>query len=299
MEFEINLEGPEIAIERLYRILIHWEARLGSVIPMEPDSPPLAAMTIRERDPDLLDARLQQLASSISRVEKELNLPHPIRIRVRNLGYSEPSSGSGDFLEAFNPVSSLTIQPWSPSLLRESVGNTIVLDPRHAFGTGKHPSTKISLRILENASHGDYGSAPFTRWKVLDFGCGTGILAIAAVRLGADLALGVEIDSESGRAAERNISLNRLSERIQIRQGSWEVVDEEYDLVLANVVPSVLYRTGKSIPNHMKKGGIAAISGFGENLMDEMAQFFSEAGLRTLRQFRLETWGGLLLAHET
>lgn len=297
MEFEINLEGPEFAIKRLSRILTHWEIRLVKVVPMEPDSTPLAAIILKETDPDRLDAKLRQLASFVSQLEKELNLSGAIRIRVRNLGYSEPPSGSEDFFEAFNPVPSLTIQPWSPSLSRELASNTVILDPRHAFGTGKHPSTKISLQILEDASRGAYGGGPFTRWKVLDFGCGTGILAIAALRLGAKVALGVEIDSESARAAERNISLNRLSDRIQIRQGSWEVVDEEYDLVLANVVPSVLYRTGECIPKHLKKGGIAAVSGFGENLTDEMMQFFSKAGLRTLRQIRLGTWGGLLLAH--
>jgi ribosomal protein L11 methyltransferase len=72
--------------------------------------------------------------------------------------------------------------------------------------------------------------------NVLDFGCGTGLPAIAAIKMGAKSALGVEIDGPSAEAAEENVKLNPLSRTIKIKEGSWDAVQEKYDLIMANLV---------------------------------------------------------------
>ncbi|MEJ2024222.1 MAG: 50S ribosomal protein L11 methyltransferase, partial [Deltaproteobacteria bacterium] len=125
--------------------------------------------------------------------------------------------------------------------------------------------------------------------------CGSGLLAIAAVRLGAANAVGVEIDASSVLTARDNVERNGLSDRIQIREGSWDVAHERYDLIPANLVPSVLLRSGTAIPNRLQGHGAAVVSGFGKSRLDEMAAFFSEVGL-TLHEGRsLKGWGVLLL----
>jgi ribosomal protein L11 methylase PrmA len=74
---------------------------------------------------------------------------------------------------------------------------------------------------------------------------------------------GIEIDPEAAATARRNVRLNGLSDRIVISRGSWEVVEGKVDLILANLVPSVLLRTGSEIPAHLNGGGRAVVSGFG------------------------------------
>jgi ribosomal protein L11 methyltransferase len=101
--------------------------------------------------------------------------------------------------------------------------------------------------------------------EVLDFGCGTGLLAIAALKMGAKKALGVEIDHQSAQTAIKNVELNGLSEEILIKEGSWEVVEGKYDLILANLVTAALFRAGKHISGHLKDHGKVVVSGFSCN----------------------------------
>ena len=298
MEFEITIEGPSWAIETLSHLLADRVDNRIRVSSPESPSAPLQTITLKETDPEILDRQLVRIASLIATVEQKSKSSDSLEMRVRNLGYSEPPCGSESDSEPFKPIPSITIRPWTSSVPVDLTPDTIVLDPRHAFGTGKHPSTKLCLEILDSISPRILDEHSFARSRVLDFGCGTGLLAMAAVHLGAKQAVGIEIDNESAEAAKRNISLNRLADRIQIRKGSWDVVRENYDLILANLVPSVLFRTGENIPKHLKKRGIVVVSGFSEKLLGEMAAFFSEAGLIMLERFSLKTWGALLMTHQ-
>ncbi len=295
MEFEIAIEGPTQAIKELSRLLEGVTLRPGNVPPLEPDSLPLESICIREPSPESVDRRLLALSALIDKVEAEGDLRDCLKLRVRNLAYSEPPSGSEHFLVPFNPIPSLTIQPWSSEHIHRFDEHTIFLDPHNAFGTGKHPTTRLCLEILASLAPTNHCERPFAEWSVLDFGCGTGILAIAALKLGAKEVLGVEIDAQSVKTALKNTRLNRLSQRIQIEQGSWDRVGGAYELILANVVPSVLFRMDDAISSHLKKGGLAVVSGFGENLLEEMTRFFSGMGLIMLNRFSLEGWGALLM----
>ncbi len=138
-------------------------------------------------------------------------------------------------------------------------GRTITLDPKPAFGTGRHPATQLCLRIMYHIATDSTVFKGLPVQEALDFGCGTGLPAISAIRMGARKAIGVEIDAQSARAARRNVKLNGLSHRIDIREGSWEVVKEKYEVVLANLVAAALLRTGRHIPGWVKGGGRAIV----------------------------------------
>lgn len=299
MEFKITIEGPPQAIETMSHLLAHGPFNSVNVLSSKSYPTRLQTITLKEIDPELLNRKLTRIESFIAIVEQKTNSRDLLQIRVRNLGYSEPPCGSQDDPEPFNPIESLTIRPWTSSDQGEFATDAIILDPRHAFGTGKHPTTRLCLEILENMAREEHVGNPFSHWSVLDFGCGSGLLALAAVRLGAKEAMGVEIDAQSAEAAKRNVSLNSLSSRIQVRKGSWEAVRGNYDLILANLVPAVLFRTELNIPNHLKRYGIAVVSGFGESLLEEMGAFFSEAGLTILERFSLDTWGALLMGRSS
>lgn len=110
----------------------------------------------------------------------------------------------------------------------------LIVDPKMSFGTGYHQSTRLVLRLLPDVLEpGD---------TLLDVGTGTGILSIAACRLGADHCIAVDIDPNSIENAVENASLNDCADRIDVRRGSMDAVDETgFDVILANINRNVLH----------------------------------------------------------
>ena len=135
----------------------------------------------------------------------------------------------------------------------------------------------------------------FQGGQVLDFGCGTGLLAIDAVKMGDRCALGVEIDQQSADTASRNVELNGLSGKILIKEGSWEVVQGKYDLILANLVTAALFRAGRHIAHHLEDHGQVVISGFSPNQQAEMEKLFLKWGLVATDKSSLEGWSAMVL----
>ena len=126
----------------------------------------------------------------------------------------------------------------------------LILDPGMAFGTGSHPTTRLCLEWLErNVGSGD---------SLLDYGCGSGILAIAAARLGAARVAGVDIDPLAVDAARANAERNGVS---ALFADSAEPVAGEYDLVVANILSNPLRVLAPAICAHVRRGGRLALSG--------------------------------------
>ena len=297
MQYEISIEGPIFALQRLQCELRFFSPRFEKVPQWSKNNEEeWGRISFVETDHALLDDKLRGLYRTITSVEKALSLSTKFDIRVRNLAYSEPSTGSSQFAEPFSPVPSITIQPWGTSVPQTADDRTVILDPHNAFGSGKHPSTRLCLKIMDLIAKDTSNTQRLIGRKVLDFGCGTGLLAIAAIKMGAKSAFGVEIDGPSAEAAEGNVKLNHLSRTIKIKEGSWDAVQEKYDLIMANLVASVLIRTGKYLPVHLKDQGLAVVSGFGENQLNEMKQLFTSIGLIISQQFTLDSWAALVLA---
>ena len=296
MQFEITIEGPFTAISQLNSDLHSFSPLMKKIPGRNEKNRERGRITILESREERLDNKLLDISRIVNEAKRTLSLRSEFYVRVRNLAYSEPSSGSSQFMEPFNPIPSMTIQPWTPDLAQPSDPHTIVLDPHNAFGTGKHPTTLLCLRIMDFLANGSRAQT-LKGAKVLDFGCGTGLLAIAAVKMGAQEAVGVEIDPPSVQAAKTNVALNHLSGKVTIREGSWEVVHEKYDFIFANLVVAALLRTETHIPDHLTQTGTAVISGFGENQMGEIKRFFEEAGLTISKQSVLEGWGAASVVH--
>ena len=126
----------------------------------------------------------------------------------------------------------------------------LVLDPGMAFGTGSHPTTRLCLEWLErNVTEGV---------SVLDYGCGSGILAIAAARLGARDVLGVDIDPQAVSAAHSNAERNDVSARFA--DSAREIVGQ-FDIVVANILSNPLKALAPAICSHVRPGGRLALSG--------------------------------------
>jgi ribosomal protein L11 methyltransferase len=142
---------------------------------------------------------------------------------------------------------------------RRSPGDVVIsLDPGMAFGTGLHPTTRLCLTALDEIA----GSGrPGQQTRVLDVGCGSGILAIAAARLGAANVLGLDVDPAAVEATRANAARNRVARRVRARLGSLPSGAPAHDLVLANLVASLLVELAPALATELRAGGTLIASG--------------------------------------
>jgi ribosomal protein L11 methyltransferase len=152
----------------------------------------------------------------------------------------------------------------------------LALDPGMAFGTGLHPTTRLCLAALEPlADDGRLAGA-----RVLDVGCGSGILAIAALRLGAATALGVDTDPIAVESTATNARRNRLPRRVAAREGSLPTGAPQFDVVLANLIAGVLVALAPLLRDELRPGGTLLASGIFIDRETEVGRAFESVGLR-------------------
>lgn len=166
----------------------------------------------------------------------------------------------------------------------------LALDPGMAFGTGLHPTTRLCLALLEGAA--DRGALDGAR--VLDVGCGSGILAIAAARLGVASVLGVDIDPIAIEATTANARRNHLARRIRARAGSLPSGAPAFDLVLANLIASVLVTLATALRDELRPGGLLLASGIFEDRETDVAADFGKAGLEVVERAAEGEWVALV-----
>ena len=140
----------------------------------------------------------------------------------------------------------------------------LVLDPGMAFGTGSHPTTRLCLEWLERTVSTDI--------SILDYGCGSGILAIAAAKLGAKEVLGVDIDLQAVSAAKSNAELNNVSARFE---DSTREIKGQFDIVVANILSNPLKALAPAICAHVRPGGRLALSGILTEQSDDLIEAYS------------------------
>ncbi len=141
---------------------------------------------------------------------------------------------------------------------------SLVLDPGLAFGTGSHPTTRLCLQWLERSIRGGE--------RILDYGCGSGILTIAALRLGAREALGVDVDPLALIAARANAARNLVDARFVNTETA---PDFQADLVVANILANPLILLAPLLSRHIGRGGRIALSGILESQAGEVMNAYA------------------------
>ena len=165
----------------------------------------------------------------------------------------------------------------------------LALDPGMAFGTGLHPTTRLCLAGLEALA--DQGGLSGRR--VLDVGCGSGILAIAAVRLGASAALGVDTDPIAIEATIANARRNRVARRVRARAGSLPSGRPPFDVVVANLIAGLLVTLAGSLRDEVRPGGTVLASGIFVDREADVAAAFGAVGLEVVGRTADRDWVAL------
>jgi len=189
-------------------------------------------------------------------------------------------------------IGSLTIAP--PWLAKETdPEHTIVIDPGMAFGTGEHATTRGVIRLLtELVREGD---------RVADLGAGSAILSIAAVKLGASHAFAIEIDADAIGNAEENVARNGVADRVAVFEGDAATLlplVSPVDLVLANIISSVLVELLPTIAGSLNTSGHAILSGILRDERPRMMDVLAAHEWRVEREESEDIWWSVAIARQ-
>ncbi len=144
----------------------------------------------------------------------------------------------------------------------------VLLDPGLAFGTGTHPTTALCLEWLEGIDLKDK--------TVIDFGCGSGILAIAAIKLGAKQVIGIDIDPQAILASKDNAGRNGVADQLELYLPQDQPQDLQADVVVANILAAPLRELNGVITSLVKPGGDLAMSGVLDTQAEDVANHYRE-----------------------
>lgn len=144
----------------------------------------------------------------------------------------------------------------------------VMLDPGLAFGTGTHPTTALCLQWLDGLD--------LTGKTVVDFGCGSGILGIAALKLGAARVIGIDIDPQAIQASRDNAARNGVADQIELYLPADQPQDIEADVVVANILAGPLRELAPLIAGHGKAGSLMALSGVLESQAPELETIYGQ-----------------------
>jgi len=171
---------------------------------------------------------------------------------------------------------------------RRGLSNVVELDPGGGFGTGKHPSTRLLLEELEARVTGGE--------RVLDVGCGSGVLGLCALRLGASTAVAVDIEASAIEATRSNAALNGFGRRMEARLEPLGAIEGAFDIVVANIGWATLVELAPELIERVSPSGWLAVSGISSAHCSLAA-----ASLRSLHVLECRTfdeWLALVLARQ-
>ncbi len=180
----------------------------------------------------------------------------PTDIQIRRIADEDWMIGWRAFFKPSRAGNRIIVKPPWINLRRRAM-IIIDIEPGMAFGTGTHPTTRLCLRALERA----FSSAFHFPRKVLDVGTGSGILSIAAVKLGARHVVGIDIDQRAIDNARRNIRLNGLRGRIRMRNAAISQIAEQFDVVVANIDVKAIEEMRHHLAGRVAPEGSLILSG--------------------------------------
>lgn len=195
------------------------------------------------------------------------------------IGDIDAADYENEWKKYYNPIKTkhITIVPtWID--YKASKGEKIMrLDPGMAFGTGSHATTRMCLELMDVNGK-----------DVIDVGCGSGILGIAAKICGAKSVYMCDIDEQAVEFARQNASLNHVDaviERADLLEG-----DRQADFIFANITADILMRFSKSIGKHLRKCGIIVLSGIIDTREAEVVQCYRDAGYEIIERQSIDDW---------
>jgi len=291
---EVSVEASHEASEAAYAVMSQYAA--GGVAIEEPVSQPsdgdgaaidfsrpvtLRAYLAMDGAEDGLARSIEEGLWHLSRID----IAGVGEVSVRELAEEDWANAWKDHYHVRHIGRRLVIKPsWRD--YAPAAGEVVLeLDPGMAFGTGLHPTTRLCLVAVEDLVK--------PGMRVLDVGAGSGILSIAAARLGALDVSAVEIDPVAAGVCQENVNRNHVADVVDVRAGTLEsepMPDERVDLILANITIATLLQLHPLFNAYLRPGGHAVVSGVLAERADELRQALDAAGWEHERTDQEQDW---------
>jgi ribosomal protein L11 methyltransferase len=247
---------------------------------------PLVVKCFLADEPDV-DQTIQKLREAIWHLNVIYPMPEP---EVRHLAQADWAEAWKQHYTRTKPGDRLVIVPaWDDQPL-DPGDLPVRVDPGMAFGTGTHPSTQLCLLLMERYVHpGD---------RLFDVGAGSGILSIAAVRLGALPVVASDTDPVAVRATQENAALNGLQGQIQVTQGSIDAFDGPFDVIVINILAEVIFLLLPGALARLAPGGRVLLAGIIAEREEWLQERIAALNLTISERLSQGDWVGLALTRD-
>ena len=255
---------------------------------LDPTRPAIVRAYMPARDRAAADRAVAEVAEALGHLQA-FGLRPIGELRTRIVQEADWADAWKAFFPVMRVGRRLVIRPTWRRHRRAPDDVVLALDPGMAFGTGLHPTTRLCLAAVEDlADRGVLAGA-----RVIDVGCGSGILAIAACKLGAATALGVDTDPIAIEATAANARRNALARRIRAHEGSLPTAEAGFGVVLANLIAGVLVPLAGALHDELRPGGTLVASGIFADREAEVRGAFEAADLRVTGRTAEGDWVAL------
>ncbi|MBU8905634.1 50S ribosomal protein L11 methyltransferase [Desertibacillus haloalkaliphilus] len=275
-----------VVIEDPHDLVKEWGVNLGELYQLSPDDYPEEGVIVKAYFPVN-----SFLAETIEEIKESINglLLHDIDLGYNKVTLSEvqEEEWATAWKKYYKPVkvsNSITIKPtWEDYTPVDDHECIIELDPGMAFGTGTHPTTVLCIQAIEKAIQpGD---------SVVDVGTGSGVLSIAAAKLGAKRVLALDLDEIAVNSARVNSELNHVESVVSVKQNNLlEQIDEQADLIVANILAEVIVRFVHDAATVLKPNGTFITSGIINRKKQEVKDCLLENGFIIEETLQMEDW---------
>ena len=271
-----------VAIEQLAR-----DTRDAPGLDWSPDGPLEPTVSVRAYLPvdAEIEAKRQQIAEALWHLRQIAPMPEPVFREVR------PEDWENAWKEHYHALRvgrRFVIKPsWREH--EPQPGDVIIeLDPGMAFGTGLHPTTQMCLQAIE--THMPHGA------RVLDLGTGSGILAIAAAKLGAESVLALDVDTVAIEAARENVARNQVESVVRVASGSLDhIASSAFDFAVVNILAKIIIELCQAgLVEKIGPGGTVVFAGLIGTQEREVRETLERVGLTIVDRFQDKDWVGLM-----
>ncbi len=234
-----------------------------------------------------LEDKLTHLKGRLSQIESFGLDGGPLTVEVKELENTDWNNEWKKHYKPFEVGNRLVIKPSWEEYEATDDRLIIEIDPGGAFGSGTHETTSMCMEMLEENVTADM--------DVFDIGCGSGILGIAAAKLGAKAVIAVDLDEAAVMTTHENAVRNNVSDNFTVHHGNlMDVVSGKADIIVANIIADIIILLAKDLRTFMKPGGLFISSGIIDDKIDAVKEGLEASGFEIVEVRRRGEWAAIL-----